>query len=140
MHSVRYWHHEQCMPGCGWWRLLAMPSTAVSSRAVTLRLRWASAAGDGTRMINAFHARSETSSAFRGLYCNRWLWGAVAMSIALQVAAVHLPALNVAFSTEPLSLLQWLQSVAFASCVIRYGEIRKLILRNHHRSRAGASR
>ena len=24
MHSLRYWHHEQCMAGCGWWRLLAM--------------------------------------------------------------------------------------------------------------------
>ncbi len=24
MHSLRNWHHEQCMPGCGWWRLLAI--------------------------------------------------------------------------------------------------------------------
>lgn len=36
------------------------------------------------------------------------LWGAIALSVVLQVAVVHVPLLNSAFSTAPLSLADWL--------------------------------
>jgi Ca2+-transporting ATPase len=54
------------------------------------------------QLFNCFNARSETRSAFRGLFSNRWLWATVALSAALQVAVVHLPFLNLAFGTVPL--------------------------------------
>ena len=86
-----------------------------------------------TSMFTCFTARSDTTSAFTGLFVNRWLWGAVSMSLLLQVAVVHVPFLNTAFGTAPLSLDQWLVCAAMASGVLIYSELRKLV--NRVRSR-----
>ncbi|MDB5729027.1 MAG: ATPase, type [Noviherbaspirillum sp.] len=79
------------------------------------------------QLYNCFNARSHTASAFRHLFANRWLWGAVALSLLLQVAVVHLGFLNVAFSTVPLALDQWLVCAAMASTVLWFSELRKLL-------------
>lgn len=81
------------------------------------------------RMFNAFNARSETGSAFRRVFANSWLWGAIALSALLQVAVVHVRFLGEAFSTAPLSLDQWLVCLAMASAVLWTAEGRKLVLR-----------
>jgi magnesium-transporting ATPase (P-type) len=81
------------------------------------------------QLFNCFNARSETASAFRGLFGNRWLWGTVLLSAALQVAVVHVPFLNAAFSTVPLSFAQWLLCLAMASGVLWFSELRKWIHR-----------
>ncbi|RYF42989.1 MAG: cation-translocating P-type ATPase [Comamonadaceae bacterium] len=80
-------------------------------------------------LFNCFNARSETASAFHRMFSNPWLWGAVALSGALQLAVVHLPVLNLAFGTVALSLEQWLVCVAMGSAVLWFGELRKLIHR-----------
>lgn len=82
-----------------------------------------------TQLFNCFNARSEYASAFKALFSNRWLWAAVAMSAALQVAVVHLSFLNLAFGTVPLSVSQWGVCVAMASGVLWFSEGRKLLLR-----------
>ena len=81
------------------------------------------------QLFNCFNARAETRSAFHGLFGNRWLWGAVALSAALQVAVVHVGFLNRAFGTTPLSLEQWGVCVAMASGVLWFSELRKAITR-----------
>jgi magnesium-transporting ATPase (P-type) len=81
------------------------------------------------QLFNCFNARSETMSAFRGLFRNRWLWGAVGLSLLLQVAVVHVAVLNVAFSTAPLSARQWAVCVALASSVLWCSEVRKWLFR-----------
>jgi P-type Ca2+ transporter type 2C len=81
------------------------------------------------QLFNCFNARSETASAFQGLFANRWLWGMVLFSLLMQVAAVHLPLLNRAFGTVPLSPAQWLVCLAMASGVLVFSELRKLALR-----------
>ena len=81
------------------------------------------------QLFNCFTARSETVSAFRHLFANGWLWGAVALSLALQVAVVHLPLLNTAFGTAPLTTEQWLVCTAMASAVLWFTELRKWGLR-----------
>lgn len=88
------------------------------------------------QLFNAFNARSETVTAFHRLFANRWLWGAIALSTALQVAVVHTPFLNEAFTTAPLSLEQWLVCGAMASTVLWASEVRKLVLRQVRRSRS----
>ena len=67
------------------------------------------------QLFNCFNARSETASAFRSLFVNRWLWGAIALSALLQVAVVHLQPLNLAFGTVPLSLQQWASAWPWAA-------------------------
>jgi P-type Ca2+ transporter type 2C len=92
------------------------------------------------QLFNALNARSETSTAFHRMFANRWLWGAIALSAALQVAVVHVPFLNDAFTTEPLSLDQWLVCIAMASVVLWVSEVRKAVLRwyGHHTGHTGA--
>ena len=81
------------------------------------------------QLFNAFNARSETTSAWRGLFDNRWLWGAVGLSVLMQVAVVQLPWLNQAFATTPLTAGQWLTCIGLASSVVWHGELRKAWLR-----------
>ena len=80
-------------------------------------------------LFNAFNARSDTTSAFTHLFTNPWLWGAIALSLLLQVAVVNLEFLNLAFGTVPLTFNQWLLCVAMASVVVWYSELRKLVSR-----------
>ena len=82
-----------------------------------------------TSLFTCLNARSDTTSAFRHLFVNPWLWGAVALSALLQVAVVNLGFLNLAFGTVPLAFDQWLLCVAMASVVLWYGELRKLASR-----------
>ncbi len=80
-------------------------------------------------MFTCFTARSDINSAFARLFANPWLWGAVSVSVLLQVAVVHLAVLNLAFGTAPLDLAQWCLCVATASVVLWYSELQKLVRR-----------
>jgi magnesium-transporting ATPase (P-type) len=81
------------------------------------------------QLFNCLNARSETRSGFAHLFANPWLWGAVALSVLLQIAVVNLGLLNLAFGTVPLDLGQWLLCTAMASIVLWYSELRKLVRR-----------
>lgn len=92
------------------------------------------------QLFNCFNARSETTSAFRNLLVNPWLWGAIARSVLLQVAVVNLGLLKLAFGTVALSLEQWVVCVVMGSAVLWFGELRKAVLRVWgQRSRAGGA-
>ena len=80
-------------------------------------------------LFNAFNARSETTSVFKHLFVNAWLWGAIGLSVVLQVAVVHLDFLNLAFGTVALTFDQWLLCIAMASVVLWISELRKLASR-----------
>jgi potassium/sodium efflux P-type ATPase len=79
------------------------------------------------QLFNCFNARSDRRSAFHQLFTNPLLWGAVALSAALQVAVVQLPFLNDAFGTTPLSLDDWLICIGLASIVLWADEAKKLV-------------
>lgn len=87
-------------------------------------------------LTNAFSARSETVSIVKRLTSNPLLWAAVALSTLLQVAVVHVPLLNTAFSTTPLTLGQWAMCVALAAVVPLVTELRKYFLRRAARIRS----
>jgi Ca2+-transporting ATPase len=59
------------------------------------------------------------------------------VSVALQVAVVHVPLLNDAFDTSPLSLGQWASCAALASAVLWADELRKLARRRRRPARPG---
>jgi Ca2+-transporting ATPase len=81
------------------------------------------------QLFNVFNARSDEESAFRDLFTNRWLWGAVALSLALQVVVIYTPALQRAFSTTPLTGIDWLRCTVVASSVVWLRELEKLVRR-----------
>jgi P-type Ca2+ transporter type 2C len=94
------------------------------------------------QLFNCLNSRSERHSAFRGLFANPLLWAAIAVSLALQVLVVHVPFLNDAFDTTPLSSGDWLLCAAMASSVLWLDELRKAIARRASRGprRAPTSR
>jgi magnesium-transporting ATPase (P-type) len=89
------------------------------------------------QLFNCFNARSERVSAFHNLFTNPLLWGAIGLSLVLQIAVVYLPFLNRPFGTAPLDGWDWLLCTAMASAVLWANEIRKLLARVRDRSPAG---
>jgi magnesium-transporting ATPase (P-type) len=87
------------------------------------------------QLFNCFNARSDHKSAFDHLFTNRLLWGAIALSLVLQIAVVQLPFLNDAFDTAPLALGDWCVCVGLASIVLWADEAKKLVERMARRSR-----
>src|SRR5262249_52733607 len=85
------------------------------------------------QLFNLFNARSDVQTAFRGLLINGWLWGAIALSVALQFAVVYTPFLQRAFSTASLTSSDWLRCVLVASSVLWLRELEKLVRRFAHR-------
>jgi Ca2+-transporting ATPase len=81
------------------------------------------------QMFNVFNARSDRRSAFSGLLRNAWLWGAVALSIALQFVVLDVPFFRRAFDTVALSAGDWVVCVLVASTVLWLRELSKLLAR-----------
>ena len=87
-------------------------------------------------LFTVFNARSDERSAFADLFSNKWLWGAVVLSLALQVAVVYTPFLQQAFSTVSLSARDWLLCTAVASSVLWLRELNKVFVRRSLRAAA----
>jgi Ca2+-transporting ATPase len=85
------------------------------------------------QMFNVLNARSDRHSAFHHPFTNRWLWIALAISIALQLLVVYVPMLQRAFGTVSLSAGDWSVCAAVASSVLWLREVSKFFER---RSRA----
>jgi P-type Ca2+ transporter type 2C len=83
-------------------------------------------------LFSVFNARSDEQSAFIGLFSNRWLWGAVIVSLAFQAAVIYVPFLQQAFSTAALSGGDWLTCAVAGSSVLWLRELSKFL----HRRRA----
>ena len=81
------------------------------------------------QLFNALASRSHLQSAFVGLFSNKWLWGAIGLSIVLQLFVIYVPFLNTAFGTTPLPPMAWLECIGLAFFVLLASEIRKIFLR-----------
>lgn len=81
------------------------------------------------QLFNALASRSHLQSAFVGLFSNKWLWGAIGLSIVLQLLVIYVPFLNSAFGTTPLPAMAWLECIGLAFFVLVASEIRKIFLR-----------
>ncbi|HEY6690366.1 MAG TPA: cation-translocating P-type ATPase [Rubrobacter sp.] len=84
------------------------------------------------QLFNALNARSGERSAFHWLFRNPWLWGALVLSLALQILVDNAPFLQPAFGTVGLSLGDWLVCVAVASSVLWLGEAGKLLVSDRY--------
>ena len=81
------------------------------------------------QMFNALASRSHLQSAFKGLFSNRMLWGAIDVSVLLQLIVIYVPFLNTAFGTTPLGPQAWIECVALAVFVLVASALRKAVLR-----------
>ncbi|NEG55656.1 HAD-IC family P-type ATPase [Bifidobacterium sp. SMA15] len=81
------------------------------------------------QLFNALASRSHLQSVFVGLFSNKWLWGAIGLSVVLQLVVIYVPFLNTAFGTTPLSPLAWLECIGLAAFVLVASELRKCVLR-----------
>ncbi len=88
------------------------------------------------QLFNVFNSRSDEASAFPTLFTNPFVWGAVALSAALQLLVVYVPFLNRAFGTVPIEATDWALCVAMASAVLWADELWKLLRRGRRRTSA----
>ena len=84
-------------------------------------------------LFTVFNARSDEQSAFKGMFSNKWLWGAVGLAVLLQIAVVYLSLLQQTFSTVSLTLSDRLRCVAVASSVLWLRELSKVFSRGRRR-------
>lgn len=84
--------------------------------------------------FNAWNCRSESKSIFSlDWFSNKYLLGATAMVILLQVAAVYTPTLQKLLRTVPLELSEWVMVILVATSIVLVEEIRKYIYRQRGR-------
>ena len=85
-----------------------------------------------TQLGHVLAIRSERQSLFSmGLFSNRYLFGAVLLTFALQMATIYVPVLNKIFKTEPLTWQEMLIALALSSIVFIAVEIEKLLRRRN---------
>ena len=83
-----------------------------------------------TQMGNVLALRTGNESVFRsGLFSNRWLIGAVLLTVGLQVLVVYQPFMQGIFETEALTLGQFGVTAAASLLVFAFVELEKIIFR-----------
>jgi len=84
------------------------------------------------QIAHTFNVRSTDKSLFSlGFFSNRYLLGAAAISIFLQVSVITFPFLNKVFRVVPLNLEQWLIVISSAIVIIPVVELVKLLSRKY---------
>ena len=121
--------------------------TGVTLLAFAVGMRWHGTDGDGlgqattmafmtlalSQIFHAFNVRSRTRSAFTSrLFANAWLWGAVAICLILQAAAVYLPILQRVLHTTPPTASDWGVIAACSLLPVAVVEFVKLMRRSAH--------
>ncbi len=82
------------------------------------------------QVFNSLNCRSRTLSVFQlGFFRNRFLIGAIFLSVVLQLLAEHLPFMQRALGTVPLTWGDWGLILLVASSVFVADELRKLVQR-----------
>jgi Ca2+-transporting ATPase len=83
-----------------------------------------------SQLAHVLAIRSERESLLRlGLWSNRPLVGAVALTVAAQMAILYVPSLARMFNTTPLTAWELVACMALSSVVLLAVEIEKLLIR-----------
>ncbi len=77
--------------------------------------------------FKAFNARSDEYTIFKlGVFSNRWLLMSISVAVALQMAVIYVPFLQVAFGTVPLGLDKWGIALLAGGSLFVIEELRKV--------------
>lgn len=82
-----------------------------------------------TEMFHSFNARSIEHSLFSLKKQNKYLWGALALSLLLTLCVIYIPGINTAFEFAAISLKEYFIGVGLAFTVIPFTELTKLLRR-----------
>ena len=80
-----------------------------------------------SQMAIVFGIRSGYHSAFRGMFSNKYLLGAVAVVMLLMLVVLLIPALEVVFHTTPLTSAQWWWVAGLSLAPLLFTEAGKLV-------------
>ncbi len=80
-------------------------------------------------IFHSFNMRSRRKSVFSLKGHNKWLWGAMALSLVLTTAVIYVPGLRDAFQFQHISLMEYAVALGLAVCIIPIMELIKLIQR-----------
>lgn len=93
-----------------------------------------------SELVRAYTARSEHASLFRiGVFSNKYMQYAVALSLVLLLAAVYIPFLQGVFNTQPLGLHEWTLILPLLLVPSVAAEITKAVIRISGRRQAEAA-
>ena len=79
-------------------------------------------------LFHTFNCRSKTASAFKGLFSNKFLWGANALSAGIQLLTMT-PALRPVFKTTWMTASDWVLVLGLSALPILAFEVWKLLIR-----------
>ena len=88
------------------------------------------------QLFDVLCIRSDEASIRVGLWSNGWLWASIAFAVLLQVAVIHIPAMQAAFGTTPLTAGEWAVTIAVAATIVVARELLKAGFRRADRRRA----
>ncbi|MFO8018183.1 MAG: HAD-IC family P-type ATPase [Promethearchaeia archaeon] len=84
------------------------------------------------QVFNSLNCRSRSKSIFElGVFSNKYLIGAIVVSVVFLIFAINLPILNFLLGTVPLSIEDWLFIALISSTVFIGDELRKFIRKNY---------
>jgi len=87
------------------------------------------------QVFNSFNVRSLNKSIFQiGVFSNKYLIGAIIVSVSLLYLATVVPFMQVALSTVPLRTGDWGLITLVSSSILILGELRKLVWRRMNKS------
>ena len=80
-------------------------------------------------IFHSFNMLSRRKSVFTLKKHNKWLWGAMLLSLVLTTAVIYVPFLSNAFGFEHISLMEYAVAMGLAVCIIPIMELVKFIQR-----------
>ncbi|MEG2285005.1 MAG: calcium-translocating P-type ATPase, PMCA-type [Eubacterium sp.] len=83
-----------------------------------------------SQLTHVLNVRSESKSVFsRKLFTNRYLWGAILISMVLQLSVILIPAAHAVFNVTFLNMQEWLIIIGASLAPLVVVEITKLLQR-----------
>lgn len=86
-----------------------------------------------TQITHVLNVRTTHYSAFKHMFSNKWLWGALILVIMLMLVVLKVPYLHTLFQLAHLSIDQWVWVVCLSIAPLPIVEIIKLVRRIRHK-------